>query len=107
MLGKCHIGVNPISGSHDLLLISERQVIWYEGLDPSIQSVRKVYSAETNILKAFWCCFTPEHEEEGCGSVGGAKEYSGVCIWDQECLGLCMESGAVHYVTLPFQVSLT
>lgn len=39
----------------------------------------------------------------GRGIGGGAKGCGGVCIREQECLGLYMENGTVHYVPLPFE----
>lgn len=99
------VGASPVSGSHDQLVISDKQVVWYEGLDPSIQTVRKVYSTDTAILQAFWCNFSLEEDNKRRGPGGGAKRCGGVCIREQESLGIYMESGVVHYVPFPFQAS--
>lgn len=96
------MGQSPVAGSHDRLVIRGQHVTWYEGLDPATSTVRKVYGVETPILQAFWCRFSAE---EGCGLGGGEEGCGCVCIREQECLGIYMESGAIHYVPFPFQAS--
>lgn len=88
------MGVEPLSGSRDQLVGTDKQrVIWYEGLDPDVQTVRKVYGLETPALQVFWCRF--EH-----------SDVIGVCIREREHLGVFMESGTVHYASFPFVVSV-
>lgn len=89
------MGVEPLSGSHDELVgvDDEQRVIWYEGLDPSTQTIRKVYGVETTALQVFWCKF--EH-----------SEAIGVCIREKDYLGVFMESGTVQYPAFPFVVSV-
>ena len=96
------VSVNPESGSHDQLLVGDEQVIWYQGLDPSTQTVHKVYSVGTTILQAFWCNFT-EGETKSKGRVKGCGS---VCIREQDCLTIYLETGAVHHVPFPFPVSV-
>lgn len=85
----------PVCGSHDQLVVRDQQVIWYEGTDPSTQTVRKVYNVETTVLQAFWCNFS-EGGATGCGSI---------VIREQDTVGIYMESGAIHYIPFPFPVS--
>lgn len=91
------VGINPESGSRDELVVGDCRVIWYQGLDPSTQTVCKVYTVDTPILQAFWCNFSE--------SEGGAKGRGSICIREQGCLGVYMENGAVHHVPFPFHVS--
>lgn len=74
-----------------------QQVTWLEGLDPNTETIKKIYSADTPILQAFWCRFP----DEG----GGAKGCGCVCIREQGCLGIYMDSGAVYFVPFLFPVS--
>ena len=90
---------NPSTGSHDQLVTRGRQVTWLEGLDPETETIKKVYSVETPILQAFWCRFP----EEG----GGVRGCGCVCIREQGCLGIYMDSGAVYFVPFLFPVSLS
>ena len=89
------VGVDPVSGSCDQLVGVEEQqlVIWYQGLDPVRQAVRKVYRTETAVLQAFWTHF------QGC-------EGRSVCIREQQSLAVFMETGAVYYIPFPFLVSV-
>ena len=72
----------------------ERRVIQVEGLHPLTRSLRKLYGVQSDILQAILC----EFQEDG-------KELAGICVREASCLTLFMESGAVHYVPLPFPVS--
>lgn len=65
-------------------------MIWWQGLDPSTRTVKKVYGAETMVLQAFWCHMCEERV---------------LCVRERECLAILMESGAVHYVPFTFLVS--
>ena len=88
------VGVGPLSESRDQLVgVGEQQVVWYEGLDPDVQTVRKVYGLETPALQVFWGQF--EH-----------SDAIGVCIREREHLGVFLESGTVHYAAFPFVVSI-
>lgn len=116
------VGVNPVSGSHDQLVGGARQVVWHQQLDPRTQTVHKAYTTDHDIIQAFWCKFpASERAQGGVGRAGGAGSQRGgvkraedmcVCIREQGsadskhgCLGLFMETGALHYVPFPFPVS--
>ena len=121
------MGVNPVSGSHDQLVGGAREVVWYQQLDPRIQTVHKTYTTDHDILQAFWTKFPVSERKQGGvvraerGNVGGAGSQNGgvkktedvcVCLREQGsadskhgCLALFMETGALHYVPLPFPVS--
>lgn len=87
--------MDPKSATLDELIVEgQKQVIWYHGLDPYCRVIHKVYSVDTPVVQAFWC-----HFSEGEDSVA-------VCIQEESCLGVYMETGAVHYASFPFQVSL-
>ena len=100
-------------------------MVWLEGLNPAVRTVKKVYSVETEILQAFWCRFrsknsdkdrgrrsTPHGDIDG-GDSGREKTERDVdsrglvciCVREQSCLTLFLQTGAVHYVPLPFPVS--
>lgn len=113
------MGVNPVSGSHDQLVGGARQVVWYQQLDPEVQTVHKTFTTDHKILQAFWCKFPVSQRNKGgvvrAGSQkGGIEHPEDVCVCIREqgsadskhgCLGLFMETGALHYVPLPFPVS--
>ena len=97
---------DPTTGCHGELCVSGSRVVWYEGLHPHNRTVRKVYSVESEILQAFWC----EFREEGvCSSDGksrrGSQSLRCVCVREHSCLTFFMQTGAVHYIPLPFLVS--
>ena len=94
------------TGCHGYLCVSGSCVVWYEGLHPHNQTVRKVYSVESEILQAFWCQF----REESVSPSGGESRREDrslrcVCVREHSCLTFFMQSGAVHYIPLPFLVS--
>ncbi len=64
------------------------------GVHPLTRSVGSVYSMETEVLQAVNCEFWQE-----------GRPLRGVCVRETGCLTLFMESGAVHFVPLPFLVS--
>lgn len=97
---------DPASGCHGELCVSGSRVVWYEGLHPHNRTVRKVYSVESEILQAFWCQF----REEGVSPSGGKSRREDqslrcVCVREHSCLTFFMQTGAVHYIPLPFLVS--
>ena len=97
---------DPASGCHGELCVSGSRVVWYEGLHPHNRTVRKVYSVESKILQAFWCQF----REEGVSPSGGKSRREDqslrcVCVREHSCLTFFMQTGAVHYIPLPFLVS--
>ena len=93
------VGVDPKSGSHDQLHVANHKVIWYQGLDPTTQTIRKVYGTETVILQAFWGHFS----DRGAGVSEGVARA--VCIRERGYLGIYMETGSVYYTPFPFPVS--
>lgn len=95
-------------------------MVWLEGLNPGVRAVKKVYSVETDIIQAFWCRFrATKKPHSGSGKDGDRGEIdqgkegtkmSGegvlcICVREQNCLTLFLQTGAVHYVPLPFLVS--
>ena len=97
---------DPASGCHGELCVSGSRVVWYEGLHPHNRTVRKVYSVESEILQAFWCQF----REESVSPSGGESRREDqslrcVCVREHSCLTFFMQTGAVHYIPLPFLVS--
>ena len=97
---------DPATGCHGELCVSGSCVVWYEGLHPQNRTVGKVYSVESEILQAFWCQF---REEGVCSSDGksrrGSQSLRCVCVREHSCLTFFMQTGAVHYIPLPFLVS--
>ncbi len=71
-----------------------RRVGRVEGLHPLTRSVASVCSLETEVLHALRCEFWDEE-----------KPLRAVCVHEAGCLSLFMESGAAHYIPLPFPVS--
>ena len=97
---------DPATGCHGELCVSGSRVVWYEGLHPHNRTVRKVYSVESEILQAFWCQF----REESVSPSGGESRREDqslrcVCVREHSCLTFFMQTGAVHYIPLPFLVS--
>jgi hypothetical protein len=104
-------------------------VVWLEGLNPGVHAVKKVYSVETDIIQAFWCRFRraakkprgdgkdddeegergeeERRREEGEGDKRSGEGVLCICVREQNCLTLFLQTGAVHYVPLPFLVSST
>jgi hypothetical protein len=104
-------------------------VVWLEGLNPGVRAVKKVYSVETDIIQAFWCRFRKvakkprsdgkddeegereegkeRRREEGEGDRRSGEGVLCICVREQNCLTLFLQTGAVHYVPLPFLVSST
>lgn len=94
------------SGCHGNLCVSGSRVVWYEGLHPYNRTVRKVYSVESEILQAFWCQFSKESVSPSGGeSRRGDQSLRCVCVREHSCLTFFMQTGAVHYIPLPFLVS--
>ena len=94
------------SGCHGNLCVSGSRVVWYEGLHPHNRTVRKVYSVESEILQAFWCQFSKESVSPSGGeSRRGDQSLRCVCVREHSCLTFFMQTGAVHYIPLPFLVS--
>ena len=93
---------DPATGCHGELCVSGSRVVWYEGLHPHNRTVRKVYSVESEILQAFWCVF---REEGVCSSDREDQLLRCVCVREHSCLTFFMQTGAVHYIPLPFLVS--
>ena len=113
---------DPLTGAAHELCVQGNRVVWLEGLNPAVRAVKKVYSVETDILQAFWCRFRAKKprgagREECEGDREGKKEREGakrsedgllsICVREQNCLTLFLQTGAVHYVPLPFLVSST
>ena len=97
---------DPATGCHGDLYVSGSRVVWYEGLHPHNRTVRKVYSVESEILQAFWCQFS----EESVSPSGGESRREDqslrcVCVREHSCLTFFMQTGAIHYIPLPFLVS--
>ena len=103
--GPCFgcVGVNGGSESLDQLHVSEKEVLWYEGLDPDTRTIKKAFTTETQVLQAFWCRF--RGSADGAKDESRKKECGAVCIVEQKCLGVHMDTGAIHYVPFPFPVS--
>ena len=97
------VGVNLDTKSLDQLYASEREVVWFEGLNPQTRTVKKAFSTETTVLQVFWCKFLEEACVAGGRRQGG--ECGAVCIVEQKYLGVHMDTGAVHHVPFPFPVS--
>ena len=97
---------DPATGCHGELCVYGSRVVWYEGLHPHNQTVRKVYSVESEILQAFWCKFRQEGLSLSDGeSRRGDQSPRCVCVREHSCLTFFMQTGAVHYIPLPFLVS--
>ena len=97
---------DPATGCHGDLCVSGSRVVWYEGLHPHNRTVRKVYSVESEILQAFWCQFREESVSPSGGeSRRGNQSLRCVCVREHSCLTFFMQTGAVHYIPLPFLVS--
>ena len=122
------VRTDPLTGANHELCVHGNRVVWLEGLNPGVRTVKKVYSVETDILQVFWCRFrtrktrsyTDKEDREGGREgrkerergdglyVGGEREEDGslcICVREQNCLTLFLQTGAVHYVPLPFVVS--
>ena len=85
--------------------MSGSRVVWYEGLHPHNQTVRKVYSVESEVLQTFWCVFSEGASSSDGGSNGEGHSLRCVCVREHTCLTLFMQTGGVHYIPLPFLVS--
>jgi len=96
---------DPVTGCYGELCVSGNQVVWYEGLHPHNQTVRKVYSVETEVLQTFWCTFRESVSSNDGGSSGEDHSLRCVCVREHTCLNLFMQTGGVHYIPLPFLVS--
>ena len=111
---------NPLTGAAQELCVLGNRVVWLEGLNPGVRTVKKVCSVETDILQAFWCQFRAKKphnagRKDGEGEREEKKEREGaersedgllcICVREQSCLTLFLQTGAVHYVPLPFLVS--
>ena len=77
------------------LFVSGNTVTWFEGIDTANRLVKNLYCVETTALQAYWCQFYEK----------GNAILRCVCVRESSCLTLFMETGAVHYVPLPFLVS--
>lgn len=111
---------DPLTGAAQELCVRGNRVVWLEGLSPGVRTVKKVYSVETDILQAFWCRFrakkprgdgkgdVEEREERKERDKGAKRSEDGllcICVREQNCLTLFLQTGAVHYIPLPFLVS--
>ena len=99
--------MNPSTGSSDELYVSGRRVVWFEGLNPRTRTVKKVYNVDTDVLQAFWCRFRGakgQKKEAGKKDKENEDGVECVCVRESKCLTLFMQTGAVHYVSLPFLV---
>ncbi|KAL5463582.1 hypothetical protein EMCRGX_G032493 [Ephydatia muelleri] len=74
------------------LFVSGNTVTWFEGIDTANRLVKNLYCVETTALQAYWCQFYEK----------GNAILRCVCVRESSCLTLFMETGAVHYVPLPF-----
>ena len=119
------MAADPLAGAAQELCVRGNRVVWLEGLNPGVRAVKKVYSVETDILQAFWCRFRATKKPRGSGGGGGKDGERGevdqgkegdkrsgegvlcICVREQNCLTLFLQTGAVHYVPLPFLVSYT
>ena len=113
------VTADPLTGAARELCVRGNRVVWLEGLNPGVRSVKKVYSVETDILQALWCRFRAkkprggekdgegEREEGKEGAKGSEEGLLCICVREQNCLTLFLQTGAVHYVPLPFLVSST
>lgn len=113
------VTTDPLTGAAHELCVQGNRVVWLEGLNPAVQTVKKVYSVETDIIQAFWCRFRvrkPRSDGKDYeGDREGRKERESdkrsgdgllcICVREQNCLTLFLQTGAVHYVPLPFLVS--
>ena len=96
---------DPVTGCYGELCVSGNRVVWYEGLHPHNQTVRKVYSVETEVLQTFWCTFRESVFSSDGGSSGEGHSLRCLCVREHTCLTLFMQTGGVHYIPLPFLVS--
>ena len=97
---------DPATGCHGELCVSGSRVVWYEGLHPHNRMVKKVYSVESEIFQAFWSQFREEGVScSGVESKRGDQPLRYVCVREHSCLTFFMQTGAVHYIPLPFLVS--
>ena len=96
---------DTVTGCYGELCVSGNQVVWYEGLHPHNQTVRKVYSVETEVLQIFWCTFSESVSSSDGGSSGEGHSLRCLCVREHTCLTLFMQTGGVHYIPLPFLVS--
>jgi len=96
---------DPITGCYGELCVSGNQVVLYEGLHPHNQTVRKVYSVESEVLQTFWCMFSESASSNDGGSSGEDHSLRCLCVREHTCLTLFMQTGGIHYIPLPFLVS--
>ena len=110
---------DTLTGAAHELCVHGNRVVWLEGLNPEVRTVKKVYSVETDILQALWCRFTAKKLQSGSvrGDGDGRKEKDDgssskegedgllcICVREHNCLTLFLQTGAIHYVPLPFMV---
>ena len=55
---ECHYWPRHCFRAEQELCVRGNRVVWLEGLNPRVRTVKKVYSVETDILQAFWCQFS-------------------------------------------------
>ena len=96
---------DTVTGCYGELCVSGNQVVWYEGLHPHNQTVRKVYSVESEVLQTFWCTFSESASSNDGGSSGEDHSLRCLCVREHTCLTLFMQTRGVHYIPLPFLVS--
>ena len=104
------MSTDPLTGASHELCVHGNRVVWLEGLNPGVRTIKKVYSVETDILQAFWCRFKTRkaRSTEREDREGDRRDEDGLlclCVREQNCLTLFLQTGAIHYVPLPFLVS--
>ena len=110
------VSADPLTEAGHELCVHGNRVVWLEGLNPRVRTVKKVYSVESEILQAFWCQFRTKkagHERKNRDTDTDGRDKakrSGealmcICVREQNCLTLFLQTGAVHHVPLPFLVS--
>ena len=115
------VSADTATGAGSELCVQGNRVVWLEGLNPQVRTVKKVYSVETDVLQAFWCLFRTRRSSDQEGERGRKSDLNDddggekrkrdreglmcVCVREQSCLTLFLQTGAIHYVSLPFPVS--
>ena len=106
------VSADPTTGAVSELCVQGNRVVWLEGLNPQVRTVKKVYSVETEVLQAFWCQFRTRRRSEREGERGrksglgddedretrkrGGEGSLCVCVREQSCLTLFLQTGAIH-----------
>ena len=81
-------------------------MVWLEGLNPAVRTVKKVYSVETEILQAFWCRFRSKNSDKDRGrrstphgDIDGGdsgREKTERCQWRRFGVHLCEGAELSH-----------